>query len=280
MEEKPTPQTSTTPVKKVSWATATAEGMREQLTKVLPQNITVDFYLQSLAATLAIQQDKYQNCDKMKLFYAIQRCAEAGLLPDGRKAAIIPYKDDAKLIIMVGGFVDKLDEAGYYVQPENVYANDGFSWIAGDNPSCNHKIDPFRDRGEYLGTYAIIRRKSDGAIVSRELISKDEMSKIRGSAKTKEVWDLWADEKCKAAVIKRAAKRLNLSPEVQKVIDVDNQDFDMDKAKNVTPSKMPTDLMDKLGLKKGSEIPEPTVKESLTVEPTKETTANDEDSPY
>lgn len=267
-----TTQKPNTPAKVVPWATATANAVRQQLERVLPKSMDIGFYLQSLTATLAIQEEKYRQCDRAKLFYAIQRCAEAGVLPDGRKAVINPYGSDAKLIIMVGGFVDKLDEAGYRVQVENVYSNDGFTYTAGDAPAIHHKIDPFGERGDYKGTYCILREKATEKIAVRELIGAKEMEKIKSCAKTKNVWEEWADEKRKAAAIKRTAKRINLTPALEKMIEIDNEDYDLVKeVKNVTPaeppaSEEPTRLLNALGLKKCSEIEHPKEKQVLKVQ--------------
>lgn len=267
-------QVSNAVAKTIPWPTQKVNAMREQLKSVLPSSMQLDFYCQSLAATLAIQQDKYRECNALKLNYAIQRCAEVGLLPDGKKAVINPYKEDAKLIIMVGGFIDLLDAAGYRVQVENVYSNDSFKYTAGDNAGIHHSIDPFSERGEYRGTYCILRQKSDNYIVVRELISQKEMDKIKASAKTQNVWDNWADEKRKAAAIKRAAKRVSLNVQLEKAIEIDNEDYNVGKEKNVTPAKSqePSDLMAELGLKKGTEVEvkEPDAFDDIEVETKKE----------
>ena len=42
------------------------------------------------------------NCTPQSLDLAVLRCAEIGLLPDGRQAAIIPYKTTATLICSPG----------------------------------------------------------------------------------------------------------------------------------------------------------------------------------
>jgi len=247
--------------KTIPWPTMKVNAMRDQLKSVLPANMNIDFYCQSLAATLAIQQEKYKECNPLKLNYAMQRCAETGLLPDGKKATINPYKDDAKLIIMVGGFIDLLDAAGYRVQVENVYSGDSFKYTAGDNAGIHHNIDPFEDRGTYKGTYCILRQKSDNYVVVRELVSAKEMEKIKASAKTQNVWDGWADEKRKAAAIKRAAKRVSLNVQIEKAIEIDNSDYDLGKEKNITPSSVastePTSLLKELGLKKATEVEVP-----------------------
>ena len=187
---------------------------------------------------------------------------------------------------MFGAFVDKMDEAGYRVQAEQVYSEDQFTELAGDNPGIHHKINRFKPRGSYVGTYIILRAKKDGQVAVREFVSSDEMAKIRGCAQTDNVWQKWFDEKCKAAAIKRAAKRLSLSPEFEKMIDFDNEDNDPTGMKNITGSAFSSDPQDPkessklaaaLNLKKGSEIeiPESTNKENLTVEETSKKEADE-----
>jgi len=238
--------------------------LKPQLDMMLPKHIDREFWLKSLSVTLAANETKFSQCDRLSLMTAIMRCAELGTLPNGKQAAIIPYGAKAELQIMVGGLVEVLDKAGIRVHTENVYSNDSFKYIAGDAPAIHHSIDIFKTRGEYKGTYAVFKDKSNGEVIAREFLSSEEMATIQKKSQNSQAWKEFVDEMRKKSAIKRGAKRLSLSPTVEKAVEFDNDvNGFKPEEKVVTPqtAQEPTALLETLGLKKATQIAEPESKD-------------------
>ena len=62
---------------------------------VLPSHITVDKF-QRTVATAALSNAQLLNCDRQSLLLACMKLAQDGLLPDGREAALVPFKNRVK----------------------------------------------------------------------------------------------------------------------------------------------------------------------------------------
>lgn len=68
----------------------------------LPSNVSIDAFRN--AAIVAVQDNpSILSCSPDSVFKAIRRLAGAGLVPDGREAAIVPFKGQAQAMPMVGG---------------------------------------------------------------------------------------------------------------------------------------------------------------------------------
>jgi hypothetical protein len=92
-----------------------------------------------------------------------------------------------------------------WVQAETVREADTFVFNGhGNKPT--HSYNPFsKDRGELTGVYCIAKLPSGDYLT--EVMSWDEVLKIKSKAKTQNVWDNWTEEMAKKAVIKRASKQ-------------------------------------------------------------------------
>ena len=104
-----------------------------------------------------------------------------------------------------------------------VYKADAFDYELGDEERIKHKPHLGEERGAPVAVYAIARTK-DGAVY-REVMSVGEVEKIRRASKAANAgpWvDHWG-EMARKTVIKRLAKRLPSSADLDQVIASDNE---------------------------------------------------------
>lgn len=166
---------------------------------------------------------------KKSLAEAFMKCAELGIEPDGRRAYLIPYKNDIQLIIDYKGIAELAMRSGMIsnIHADKVCENDDFEYNIGE--ITKHRIDFRKPRGEAYAYYAIVTFK-DGT-KKCEVMSKDEVDAIRKRSKSPNngPWVTDYDEMAKKTVFKRLSKWLPLSPELQKGIDIDTEEYEMPK---------------------------------------------------
>src|SRR3990167_7465795 len=92
------------------------------------------------------------------------KCAGDGLLPDGREAALVPFKDDCKYLPMVAGICKRARNSGEIVDIDalTVYANDTYkAWTDETGAHFKH-VKARGDRGEVVLTYGYARVRDGG----------------------------------------------------------------------------------------------------------------------
>jgi recombination protein RecT len=170
----------------------------------------------------ALNQNKdLSRCDRHSLFLAAVKCAQDGLYPDGREAALVPFKDTVQYMPMVTGLRRLMASEVIVATTEVVYENDRFRYVLGDEARIEHEPPALdQDRGEPIGAYCSIRLKTGGHI--REVMSKAEIERIRTiySKATREdaPWKLHWGEMARKTVLKRAAKQVAFSPEIAQAL--------------------------------------------------------------
>ena len=163
---------------------------------------------------------------------AFMKCAELGIEPDGRRAYLIPYKNDVQLIIDYKGIAELAMRSGYIsnIHADKVCEEDKFEYNIGMIE--RHQIDFRKPRGEAYAYYAIVTFK-DGT-KKCEVMSKDEIDKIKERSAAWGAWLKWKkicpwntdyDEMAKKTVFKRLSKWLPQSPELRKAIEIDGEDY-------------------------------------------------------
>ena len=87
------------------------------------------------------------ECTKQSLEKSIIDCLNAGLLPDGKQAAIIPFAQTATLVPMVDGIVKLAHNAikGLGLRALVVYKGDHFEYSDGAHVTLNHTQGAFCD---------------------------------------------------------------------------------------------------------------------------------------
>lgn len=216
----------------------------------LPSNVSTDAFKN--AAIVAVQDNpSILQCSDESLFKSIRRLAAAGLVPDGREAALVPFKGKCTAIPMVFGLIKMARRSGDVrdIRAHTIHEHDEFEYIVGDEERLTHKPVLFGDKGEPLAYYAIAILK-DGTKV-RTFMDRDEVDKIRrgaasqgGSANPKGIWQDHYEQMAHKTVIRRLVKRLDLSAEDMRHITMD--DDNTASVKDITPPSQEPSLAQRI----------------------------------
>lgn len=222
--------------------------MIPEFKKVLPADLDVDKFTR-IANTALSNNEALHNCDAKSLLNAFMRCAQDGLLPDGREAFINTFRNkragttSAQYIPMVDGVLKRVRQSGQVVNIASkvVYEGDDFDYYFDENGEHIRHSPKFKSQQVRL-VFAFAKMTTGEILV--EVLSLAEVNKIKASSKSGSYesapWNKWFDRMaCKSALL-RLAKRLPSASEIQEMMDRD-QDFSFDNrfnaAQDVTPQQ-------------------------------------------
>lgn len=220
------------------------ESMAGQFQAALPPQIPVERFVRIVMTAVNSSPDLI-SADRRSLFEAAMKAAQDGLLPDGREAAFVVYNTNVappgqqkryikkvQYLPMVWGVVKKVRNSGDLVTigAEVVHENDEFdSWIDDTGPHFKHRKKR-TERGRATLTYAYATTK-DGGFFFEELMEGD-IQAIRNVSRAKDSGP-WAgpfeDEMRRKSAIRRLAKRLPMSADLDTVIRRDDELYDLNK---------------------------------------------------
>lgn len=217
---------------------------------LLPKKFDVNKFMATLF--LEIQKNpKLASCSNV--IEVAKDVANFGLIVGGLagQSYIIPFKDQAKLIIGYKGYITKLEEAGYFVEAEIVTKEEiekgCFQEIRGSETKIIHNPirSGIRDRENIALAYCIIKHKDNPPVIS--VLSKEEIEEIAKTEKwidgkkTRELGNVWVQNQrltdygqmCVKTAIRNAVKRVNLK--VVNEMSAYEGERDQQILKNVTP---------------------------------------------
>lgn len=206
----------------------TLEKMNKDLHDALPPQIPVEKFIRTTLTAVQMQPDLL-SADRKSLLGSTMRAAQDGLLCDGREAALVIFntKEGKKVqyMPMVGGILKKIRNSGELasISAQVVYEQDHFEYTLGDDEHISHKPYLGSGRGKPIAVYAIAKTK-DHAIY-REVMSVADVEKVRAASRAGKFgpWVDWWDEMAKKTVIRRLAKRLPSSADLDNVLAADNE---------------------------------------------------------
>ena len=220
-----TTSTELTPIEAMR---GTLVKMQPEFQAALPPQIPVEKFIRTTLTAVQMNPELL-GADRRSLLGACMKAAQDGLLLDGREAAPVIFrtKEGPKVqyMPMVGGILKKIRNSGELasISAHVVYSNDQFEYELGDNENIIHKPFLGEDRGKPIAVYAVAKTK-DGAIY-REVMSVADVEKVRASSRAGKYgpWVDWWDEMAKKTVIRRLAKRLPSSADLDSVLAADNE---------------------------------------------------------
>lgn len=193
-----------------------------QIKYALPEHITPERFTR-VALTALSNNPTLANCSKESVFNSLLKCAQDGLLPDNREAALVQYGSTAQYMPMVYGLIKRMRNSGEIstVNAYCVYDNDEFVFEIVNGEEIIRHVPKLRgDRGAFLLVYAVISLKEGGRHV--EVMLKADVDKTREASRSgkseSSPWSKWYDEMAKKAVIHRAAKRVPTSADVEEIM--------------------------------------------------------------
>lgn len=228
---------------------------------MLPSNVSFEAF-KNAAVVAVTDNPKILQCETQSVFKAVRRLAAAGLVPDGREAALVPFKtkvgsnyiDVCQAMPMVLGLIKVARNSGEVtdVRAHIIYQAEvdqgRFVYVAGDDEQITHDPILFGEKGEPVGAYAIAKMK-DGSTI-REVMDKARIDRARRSgasqlefpkgggrpsvsADPKGIWATWWEDMWKKTVIRAMIKRLPMSAEdMRRIADLDEARHEM---KDITP---------------------------------------------
>lgn len=239
-----------------------------EFASALPAHITPAHFIR-IALTAISQTPDLLNVDRRSLINSLMRCAQDGLLPDGRQAALVIFKSRergaiAQYMPMTAGIRKLVQQSGEITRFEQcvVYEHDRFDYRLGDRPHISH-IPAIENRGKPILVYSIAQFR-DGTL-SREIMTVAEIEQVRAVSRAANSgpWVDWWSEMAKKTIAKRHAKVLPMSNDSAAVIHRDdNEHTDLPPVTHETASRMPVGERPRLAAKLDalsapSEAPEP-----------------------
>lgn len=204
------------------------EKMAPQFAAALPKHVPVDRFVRTALTAIQTNPDLVEKADRRTLYAAVTRAAQQGLLPDGREGAVVMFGGKAQWMVMVSGLLKLIRNSGELASLDSqvVYRNDKFTYRPGIDLVPQHEPDWFGDRGEMIGVYAVAKMKDGAAYV--EIMNKQQIDKVRGVSRTSGSgpWVQWYDEMARKTAIRRLAKRLPLSTDIDGVLAEDDPLFE------------------------------------------------------
>lgn len=214
----------TTALTPIAQMRGTLERMKSDFSSALPPQIPVDKFIRTTLTAVQMNPALLDG-DRKSLLGSCMKAAQDGLLCDGREAALVMFGQAVQYMPMVGGILKKMRNSGEIasISAHVVYDKDHFEYELGDNEQIIHKPFLGTDRGKAIAVYAIAKTKDDA--IYREVMSVADVEKVRqvSRAKNSGPWVQWWDEMARKTVIRRIAKRLPSSADVDQVIENDNE---------------------------------------------------------
>ena len=213
----------------------TLSKMGDQFKMSLPVHIKPERFIRAAQTAIQNNPDLLQ-VSRPSLYNACMKCAQDGLLPDGREAAIVKFGADAGYIPMIAGILKLIRNSGELatIDAEVVHEKDEYdSWT--DERGQHFKFKKNRgERGAPMLTFAYALTK-DGHLYFEE-VTEAEMASIQKMARSQNVWTGgFRDEMKKKSALHRLAKRMPKSTDIEQVLKADEELYDLEKTEEVKP---------------------------------------------
>jgi recombination protein RecT len=212
----------------------TSPQMMKEFKSALPEHVSPEKFVR-IAMTAINKSPTLLDCDRKSLYAACMLAAQDGLLPDGREAALVKFKDSVAYMPMVGGILKKVRNSGELqsLSANVVYSNDKFEYWVDEKGEHFKHIPVFQgDRGKMIAVYAQALTKDGG--VYFELLNEADVKKVQNAARSKNIWTEWAGEMWKKTAIRRLAKKLPMSTDLETVVQRNDDMYDFDETKEPT----------------------------------------------
>ena len=219
--------------------TITSAAMREQFAAALPKHLSPERFTR-IAITALTRTPKLVECTQASLMRCLLDLSSLGLEPDGRRAHLIPYKDQCTLVIDWKGLAELAMRSGIIAKlhADTVCEDDDFAYDLGE--VTRHTVNWKAPRGAMYAAYAVAVTK-DGAKFCA-VMTKDEIDGIRSRSRagSSGPWVTDYNEMAKKTAFRRLSKWLPLSAEFRDALDKDSDAHaEEPQTRDVTPAKVP-----------------------------------------
>lgn len=203
---------------------ALIEKQKGEFAKVLPSIITSEEFCR-VALTVIRMNDKLAQCSTLSLMGALMKAAHTGIMPDGIRAYLIPYKGEASYMLSYRGMIELAMRSGDVAKVESraIHANDKFVCEFGIEEKLS-LIPAWGDRGPLVAVYAMAKMKDNTMIV--EVMTKDDVDAIRARSKASGdgPWKTDYIEMARKTAVRRLAKYLPQAKDLMTAAGLEERD--------------------------------------------------------
>jgi len=207
----------------------TISRMDQQISDALPKHMPTEKFNRSLR-TYMNENPKLLDCNRTSLLGAVMKCAQSGLFPDGREAALVKFKDQVTFMPMVSGLLKLVRNSGEIksITSHVVFNGEEFDYrISEEGEKFNHVPDFLGKKDDPIGAYALAITKDGGKYLC--VMSKKEIMDVK-SASRSSTSGPWAGkfklEMWKKTVIRRLTKTLPMSTDKAEVFEKSRFDYE------------------------------------------------------
>lgn len=218
----------------------TLANMETQFKAALPSHVPHKKFIRVIQTAIS-QNPALVKADRTSFLSACLSLAEKGLVCNGSEAALVMFGDKVTPMVMLAGLMKLIRNSGELlsITSQLVYKNDKFKYfVDSSGENLEHEPNLFSDRGDLIGVYAIARTKDGGVYI--EVMTLADIEKVKKSSRSASngPWVTWFDQMAKKSVLRRLAKRLPSSTDLDQLLsDDDKAEFvnDQPQAAGVMP---------------------------------------------
>lgn len=200
----------------------------EQIRHHAPPNFDPDKAKRSVLSLLhadEVQGGRLGQCTPRSLVICVVQAAALGLELGTGDCYVIPYRNEATLSIGYRGLIKLAKRSGELtnVKAEVVYESEHFRvWEDDNGDHIEHELNFPRSEEPIKAVYC--RMVQSNGWIDHEVMDAAQVERIQQASeakmngKTSPAWRLWKDEMGKKSVIRRALKRVTLSPQVEEIL--------------------------------------------------------------
>jgi recombination protein RecT len=201
-------------------------SFQAKVAAALPKHLSPERFMRIVNNTI-LRTPTLAACDANSFANALLLLSQYGLEPDGRRAHLIPFRNnkanrtELQVIVDYKGIVELVMRSGLVsnLHADVVCENDAFDVNKGE--IVRHSINYRAPRGAVFAVYAICRFK-DGT-EKADVMSVDEIEAVRKRSRAGQSgpWVTDWNEMAKKTVFRRLSKWLTLSTEIRDAVEHD-----------------------------------------------------------
>lgn len=203
----------------------------------LPKHLKVERFIR-VALNATMRQPDLLRCSQESFFRAMLDLSSFGLEPDGRRAHLIPFRNnktnsmDVQLIIDYKGLAELIRRSGdvSYMHADVVYESDEFDYAFGSGAFLKHKPNLEKrgtEAGRRIAFYSFVKLRDGNEDFLVLGPGEVEAVRKRSKAANSGPWVTDYDEMGKKTAFRRHSKWLPLSPEVRDAVEADDDVIDV-----------------------------------------------------
>jgi len=204
----------------------------EQFKMALPKHIPPERFFRVVMTAVQMNPDLIA-CDRSTLFLSSLKCAQDGLLPDGREAALVPFKTKVQYLIMVGGLLKRFRNSGQFrwIGADVVYEGDDFEYFVDETgPHLKHVPSYGENSDRKIKCVYGAATTKEGAPFVRVLSIADINKRRAMSRASREdaPWKQWPIEMMQKTAIRVLSRLLPMSSDLDDLIRSDEDLYDFE----------------------------------------------------